>query len=473
MVFQCGCRWSPKQQGRSPHVAALIFGVSMERLKYLEFVRCTPTATSFALNKASIKSYSQSKSSFCKERASCFPADGHPRRKPKVLRSSKRSTMTHLSRRNGAREYSPQLLSLARTGVDITFDILKEQVRLFQPDTIFIYAHALTLVPMAARTELRSVLNNHVLLTGYWGDELPRECYQDFRDLDFVFCSSSVYQNRFMEWTGIPAETIGNCFDNVIEVKEPHGKKYDFIFCGRTGYRLAQHVARYNKLAEIASRTDLQIWGYEWPEITPRSVARRETAMAVLAAIPTPALALSRRFVSRASRLVGERGLLRRATHAIDGALGGKRSRKENAVALLSRFPKGILTVSRGSLSTAQRLLGQQTLLQKAQRAFELALDGKGKDARGVPRNESERTQEYWQGEYWYDKKPMQKLFPERFKPLLTNGSDYYALLVEFPVSAEPAPRRRCRHRQRPLFRGDRARLLPGDRSRLGIKGVL
>ena len=65
-----------------------------------------------------------------------------------------------------------------------------------------------------------------------------------------------------MEWTGIPAETIGNCFDNVIEVKEPHGKKYDFIFCGRTGYRLAQHVARYNKLAEIASRTDLQIWGY-------------------------------------------------------------------------------------------------------------------------------------------------------------------------------------------------------------------
>ena len=108
------------------------------------------------------------------------------------------------------REYSPQLLSLARTGVDITFDILKEQVRLFQPDTIFIYAHALTLVPMAARTELRSVLNNHVLLTGYWGDELPRECYQDFRDLDFVFCSRSVYQIDLWNGPGYrprPSET--------------------------------------------------------------------------------------------------------------------------------------------------------------------------------------------------------------------------------------------------------------------------
>ena len=84
MVFQCGCRWSPKQQGRSPHVAALIFGVSMERLRVFRICPLHTNSDIFALNKASIKSYSQSKSSFCKERASCFPADGHPRRKPKV-----------------------------------------------------------------------------------------------------------------------------------------------------------------------------------------------------------------------------------------------------------------------------------------------------------------------------------------------------------------------------------------------------
>ena len=88
---------------------------------------------------------------------------------------------------------------------------------------------------------------------------------QDFRDLDFVSPAAPSIRIDLWNRPGY-RPTIGNCFDNVIEVKEPHGKKYDFIFCGRTGYRLAQHVARYNKLAEIASRTDLQIWGYRSPE---------------------------------------------------------------------------------------------------------------------------------------------------------------------------------------------------------------
>jgi spore maturation protein CgeB len=275
-------------------------------------------------------------------------------------------------------EHSPQLLSLARTGVDITFDILKEQVRLFQPDIIFIYAHGLILVPMAARMELRSALNNQVLLTGYWGDELPKEYYQDFRDLDFIFCSSSVYQQRFMEWTGTPAETIGNCFDNVIKVKQSHEKKYDFIFCGRTGYRLAQHVARYNNLVEIASKTDLQIWGYEWPKFSRWPPWTKERLLDLLCDVPTSTLTLFYRL-----------------------------------------------------LLQTKTMLGEGWLLHKARRAIELTLDRKGKCARGLPQNDSERAQSYWQREYWYDKKPLQTLFPKRFKPLLVNGSDYYALLVD------------------------------------------
>src|SRR5579863_6871355 len=98
------------------------------------------------------------------------------------------------------REHSPRLLSLVRTGVDITLEVLREQISLFRPDIIFLYAHALILVPMAARAEFREVLDNNVLVTGYWGDELPKEMYRDFRDLDFIFCTSSVYQKRFMEW---------------------------------------------------------------------------------------------------------------------------------------------------------------------------------------------------------------------------------------------------------------------------------
>jgi Glycosyl transferases group 1 len=274
------------------------------------------------------------------------------------------------------REHSPRLLSLARTGVDITLEVLREQISLFRPDVIFLYAHALILVPMAARAEFREILDKNVLVTGYWGDELPKEMYRDFRDLDFIFCSSSVYQKRFMEWADRPALTIGNCFDDAIEIEQPTQKKYDFIFCGRTGYRLAQHVTRYNNLVEIAAKTNLQIWGSEWPKISQWSLRTKDGVLNLLSTLPAAMLKLLYRFLLLISHAAGEHRVLR-----------------------------------------------------KAARAIELALSRKKANSAGPRRGKHDR--QYWEGEYWYDKKPMQQLFPERFRPLLTSGADYYRLLAE------------------------------------------
>jgi hypothetical protein len=274
------------------------------------------------------------------------------------------------------REHCPRLLSLVRTGVDITFEVLREQIRLFQPDIIFVYAHALILVPMAARAELRAMLNNNVLITGYWGDELPKDMYQEFRDLDFIFCSSSIYRQRFIEWAGMSALSIGNCFDNAVETEPPPAKKYDFIFCGRTGYRLAQHVTRYNHLVEIAAKTNLQIWGFEWPRIGRWSLRTKDGVLNLLATVPRPLLKLCYRLLLFVDEAAGERPALRKALRAIELALGRKQANKAGS--------------------------------------------GRAKHGPG-----------YWEGEYWYDKKPVQQLFPERYRPLLTSGRDYFRLLAQ------------------------------------------
>lgn len=272
------------------------------------------------------------------------------------------------------REHCPRLLSLARTGIDVTFEILREQIGLFRPDIIFVYAHALILVPMAARAELRVLLDNNVLITGYWGDELPKEKYRDFRDLDFIFCSSSVYQQRFSEWVDMPAQSIGNCFDDAVEIEPAPRKQYDFIFCGRTGYRLAQHVTRYHNLVEIAAKSNLQIWGSEWPKLSRWSLRTKDGVVNLLATVPAPLLKLCYRLLLFADRAAGERPALRKALRAIELALGRKKANKA------------------------------------------------GSSKRGIG---------YWEGEYWYDKQPVQQLFPERYRPLLTGGRDYYRLLAD------------------------------------------
>lgn len=273
-------------------------------------------------------------------------------------------------------EFSPRILTLTKSEAGFILEVLKEQVRLFNPDIIFLYAHALILVPQQLRNELLTLLEKPPLLLGYWGDELPQEMYNLFDDLDFIFCSSSIYQKRFEDWAGIPAETIGNCFDDAIEFQKPVSKKYDFIFCGRTGYRLAQHVTRYSNLLHIAMKSNLRIWGYEWAEL-----------------------------------------------------IGPAKTPKERVLSVLALYPLLMLKIGRKLSLIADRFVGERPFLRKASRIFDLAIQAKWTTNEVLAAKE--QTEEYWQGEYWYDKKPFKKLFPRRMKPLLTKGSDYYRLLAE------------------------------------------
>jgi len=143
-------------------------------------------------------------------------------------------------------------------------DILKSQVKKFRPDIIFLYSGALFSVTRAIRDDLRNFLGTKVIITGFWGDELPHTYnYKDyFGGLDFIFCSSPNYKRKFDE-TNITAHVIGNCFDDSIPYRQNLKKAHDFVFCGVTGFGYPDHIGRYEKLSKLMSRSELKIWTNE------------------------------------------------------------------------------------------------------------------------------------------------------------------------------------------------------------------
>jgi len=142
--------------------------------------------------------------------------------------------------------------------------ILLAQIKAFQPDVLFFYAGAFFWLPRSFRDELRKVAPNHMVMTGFWGDELPRgnDYASYFGDLDIVFCSSSKYQAHF-EAAGIKATTIGNGFDASVVYRKPPSKTRDFIFCGTSGYGYPDHIGRFEKLGHIMSKSPLEMWTNE------------------------------------------------------------------------------------------------------------------------------------------------------------------------------------------------------------------
>ncbi len=146
--------------------------------------------------------------------------------------------------------------------------ILKEMVRSFNPDVIFIYAGVFFRLPPDFREALRHCCSKNIIMTGFWGDELPHGLtYRDyFHQMDFVFCSSTVYEKTFIE-AGIPTMTIGNCFDNTIPHKPAPTKVHPFIFSGTTGYNYPDHVGRYEKIIDLMHKTNLEIWANERPDL--------------------------------------------------------------------------------------------------------------------------------------------------------------------------------------------------------------
>lgn len=168
------------------------------------------------------------------------------------------------------------------------FKIISEQVKSFQPDIIFLYGGAFFWATRQFRAQLQALCKKRIILSGFWGDELPHgwDYGEEFGDLDLVFCSSSVYQKK-LEGAGINAISVGNCFDDTISYIKPTTKREDFIFCGTTGFAYPDHVGRYEKIVEITSKSRLRILANE-PRITNRSM--QEICLNFLASLPTPVI---------------------------------------------------------------------------------------------------------------------------------------------------------------------------------------
>jgi spore maturation protein CgeB len=193
------------------------------------------------------------------------------------------------------------------------FKILLEQVKLFQPDVIFVYAGALTSVQRLQREQLRAVCGPRAIVTGFWGDELPvQTTYSEyFGDLDYAFCSSSRYERHFTV-ANIPASTIGNPFDDSISFRAPSEKIREFIFCGTTGYGYADHIGRYQRLVELMQRTGLLIWANESTTADSKSV--KEFILNTLSRTPSGMLRLLGSIQDRRVRRAVEVSLTLKAT---------------------------------------------------------------------------------------------------------------------------------------------------------------
>ena len=270
------------------------------------------------------------------------------------------------------RENKPRIPSLSNIYTDLYFQILKEQVRLFEPDIIYIYAGGLMFVPAKYRNELRAILSKDLLITGYWGDELPSQYSYDgfFGDLDFVFCSSSVYRDKFAA-AGIEAVVTGNCFDDTIEYRDVPSKVRDFVFSGTTGYGFPDHVGRYEKLVALTARSNLEIWANEPDEIVDRGQTTRTQHVV-------------RSFVTRLLSAIIPWRVLDHLAH-------------NPARPYLTKISAATLAVLK-----AIRRRGQ---------------DG---DSDSAPLTN-----------YFVGKKPLKALFPDQVHPLLPNCSDYYQLVRE------------------------------------------
>ena len=166
-------------------------------------------------------------------------------------------------------------------------ELLKAQVRKFNPDVLFIYAGAFFWLTKRARDELRDAAAGQLTIAGLWGDELTSRCsYQEyFGGLDFIFCTSNFYQTK-LDQAGIPSYLLGNCFDDSIKFRSDLPKVHEFTFSGVTGYGYPDHIRRFDQLVEIMSRSPLKIWTKEPGKPVSGNRQLKSVLLKALASVP-------------------------------------------------------------------------------------------------------------------------------------------------------------------------------------------
>ena len=204
------------------------------------------------------------------------------------------------------------------------FEILKAQIKAFQPDVLFLHGGAFYVISRRQRYELRSVLANPLVITGLWGDELPRgNTYESYLgDVDLIFCTSSAYKKHFDD-ARIPATMIGNCFDDTIKYEPASRKCYDLIFCGTTGYGYTDHIQRYEKLIRLMSETNLRIWAFAERLRGSPSFAFKFKILNIARRVPGAVLLVIRRLTGRVLANLVRLALLLRLTELPAEALLG------------------------------------------------------------------------------------------------------------------------------------------------------
>lgn len=147
---------------------------------------------------------------------------------------------------------------------DVFWEVLKLQVRNFRPEFIYVYAGANLFLSERQRKTL--IEDYGVKIANLWGDQLPSNLsYKSLFSTSLInHTSSHLYSENFKK-AGLKPIKLGNCFDpetakNTV-VGEKH--KYQFTFCGTTGFGFDDHVQRYENLLKFMGETDLHIWTKE------------------------------------------------------------------------------------------------------------------------------------------------------------------------------------------------------------------
>lgn len=141
----------------------------------------------------------------------------------------------------------------AAAGIDWRFTVLKEQVRQFRPDVIYIKEQSLLTDDMVR--ELKSMTRITAMQSG--SRLLARRTY---RHIDLAFTSLPHFVPRFRDM-GLKSFYLKLCFDRrVLEQIVPGERRYDLTFAG--GISFGQHKER-NRLLETACREfPLKWFGY-------------------------------------------------------------------------------------------------------------------------------------------------------------------------------------------------------------------
>jgi spore maturation protein CgeB len=137
-------------------------------------------------------------------------------------------------------------------------DIVLAQVKLFQPDVVFL--QDLFAFDRRFRQRLREVLGKSVFMIGY--RSAPTEDYSVFQDLDLVLaCVPNFVES--MRRHGARAELLLHAFEpSILEALGPEPRRdLEFTFVGSLIRRDGFHRQRFELVENLMPATPLEVWG--------------------------------------------------------------------------------------------------------------------------------------------------------------------------------------------------------------------